>query len=120
MSRKQLNSYQLELRSQANRARVKKIEETNQRIFKLAEQSERERKRLCRLAPEQKLARRPQENTPQEVIKFPERRISNLEGLFLGIFIGVLISLLLDFIIKGQRSTLAKLNESAPHFETIK
>ena len=109
MPRKQLNAYQLELHSPENKARVKKITETNQRIFRLAEQSDRERRRLCRLALEQKLARRPQENTPQEVIKFPERRISNLEGLFLGIFIGVLISLFLDFTITGQHSTLTKL-----------
>jgi hypothetical protein len=109
MPRKQLNAYQLELHSPENKARIKKITEINQRIFRLAEQSDRERKRLCRLALEQKLVRRPQENTSQEVIKFPERRISYLEGLFLGIFIGVLISLLLDFIITGQRSTLAKL-----------
>jgi hypothetical protein len=109
MPRKQLNVYQLELRSPENKARVKKITETNQRIFRLAEQSDRERKRLCRLALEQKLAHRPQENTSQEVIKFPERRISYLEGLFLGIFIGVLISLLLDFTITGQHSTPVKL-----------
>jgi hypothetical protein len=109
MPRKQLNSYQLELRSPENKARVKKITETNQRISRLAEQSDRERRRLCILALEQKLARRPQENTSQEVIKFPERRISYLEGLFLGIFIGVLISLLLDFTITGQHSTLVKL-----------
>jgi hypothetical protein len=109
MPRKQLNAFQLELRSQENKARVKKIAATNQRIFSLAEQSDRERKRLCRLALEQKLARRPQENTSQEVIKFPERRISYLEGLFLGIFIGVLIGLLLDFTIIGQHSTLEKL-----------
>jgi hypothetical protein len=109
MSRKQLNAYQLELRSKENKARVKKITATNQRIFRLAEQSDRERKRLCRLALEQKLARRLQENTSQEVIKFPERRISYLEGLFLGVFIGVLLSLFLDFTITGQHSTLAKL-----------
>jgi hypothetical protein len=109
MLRKQLNSYQLELLSPENKARVKKITETNQRIFRLAEQSDRERKRQCRLALEQKLARRSQENTSQEVIKFPERRISYLEGLFLGIFIGVLINLLLDLTITGQRSTRAKL-----------
>jgi hypothetical protein len=64
---------------------------------------------LCRLALEQKLARRPQENTSQEVIKFPERRISYLEGLFLGIFVGVGISLFLDFAITEQHSTLPKL-----------
>jgi hypothetical protein len=109
MPRKQLNAYQLELRSPENKARVKRITETNQRIFRLAEQNDRERKRLCRLALEQKLACMSQENTSQEVIKFPERRISYLEGLFLGIFIGVLISLLLDFTITGQHSTLAKL-----------
>ena len=109
MPRKQLNSYQLELRSPENKARVKKITETNQRIFRLAEQSDRERKRLCRLALEQKLARRSHENTSQETIKFPERRISYLEGLFLGIFIGVLISLLLDLTITGQHLTLSKL-----------
>jgi hypothetical protein len=108
MPRKQLNDYQIELRSPENKARVKKITETNQRIFRLAEQSDRGRKRLCRLALEQKLARRSQENTSQEVVKFPERRISYLEGLFFGIFIGVLISLLLDFTITGQHSTLAK------------
>jgi hypothetical protein len=109
MPRKQLNSYQLELRSPENKARVKKITETNQRIFRLAEQSDLERRRLCRLALEQKLARRPHENTSQEAIKFPERRISYLEGLFLGILIGVLISLFLDFTITGQHSTLTKL-----------
>jgi hypothetical protein len=53
MPRKQLNAYQLELRSKEHKARVKKITATNQRIFKLAEQSDRERKRLCRLALEQ-------------------------------------------------------------------
>jgi hypothetical protein len=104
MSRKQLNAYQLERRSKEHKARVKKITATKQRIFKLAEQSDRERKRLCRLALEQKLAR-----TSQEVIKFPDRRISYLEGLFLGVFIGVLLSLLLDFTITGQHSTLSKL-----------
>jgi hypothetical protein len=109
MPRKQLNPYQLELRSSENKTRVKRITETNQRISRLAEQSDRERRRLCRLALEQKLARRPQENTLQEVIKFTERRISYLEGLFLGIFIGVLIGLLLDFTITGQHSTLANL-----------
>ena len=109
MPRKQLNSYQRELRSPENKARVKKITETNQRIFRLAEQSDRERRRLCRLALEQKLARRLQANTLQEPIKFSERRISYLEGLFLGIFIGVWISLFLEFTITGQHSTLAKL-----------
>jgi len=107
MPRKQLNSYQLELRSPENKARVKKITETNQRIFRLAEQSDRERRRLCRLALEQKLARRAHENTSQEPIKFPERRISHLEGIFLGIFIGVVISLFLDLTIPRQHSTLA-------------
>ncbi len=57
MPRKQLNAYQLELRSIENKAHVKKITETNQRIFRLAEQKDLERKRLCRLALEQKLAR---------------------------------------------------------------
>jgi hypothetical protein len=109
MPRKQLNSYQLELRSPENKARVQKIAETNQRIFKLAEQSDRERRRLCRLALEQKLARRSHESISQEPTKFPERRISYLEGLFLGIFIGVSISLFLDLTITGQHSTLAKL-----------
>ena len=101
MPRKQLNSYQRELRSPENKTRVKRITETNQRIFRLAEQSDRERRRVCRLALEQKLARRSHENISQEPIKFPERRISYLEGLFLGIFI--------DFTITGQRSTLVKL-----------
>jgi hypothetical protein len=55
MPRNQLNAYQLELCSQENKARVKKIAATNQRIFKLAEQSDLERRRLCRLALEQKL-----------------------------------------------------------------
>ncbi len=109
MPRKQLNSYQLELRSPENKARVKRITETNQRIFRLAEQSDRERRRLCRLALEQTLARGSHENNSQEAIKFPDRRISYLEGLFLGIFIGVLISLFLDFTTTGQHSTLAKL-----------
>ena len=109
MPRKQLNPYQLELRSPENKARVKQIKETNQRIFRLAEQSDLERKRLCRLALEQKLARRSLESTPQEPIKFPERRISYLEGLFLGIFIGVLISLFLDLTITGQHLTLVRL-----------
>jgi hypothetical protein len=109
MPRKQLNSYQLELRSKENTARVKRIAANNRRIFPLAEQSERERKRLCRLALEQKLARRSQENTSQEVIKFPERRISYLEGLFLGIIIGVLLSLFLDFVIAGQHSKPTRL-----------
>ena len=109
MPRKQLNAYQPELRSPENKARVKKIAATNHRFFRLAEQSDRERRRLCRLALEQKLARRSQENTSQEVVKFPERRISYLEGLFLGILIGVWISLFLDLTITGQHSTLAKL-----------
>jgi hypothetical protein len=120
MPRKQLNAYQRELRSPESKARVKRTTEINQRIFRLAEQSDRERKRLCRLALEQKLARRPQENTSQEVIKFPDRGISYLEGLFLGFFIGVLLSLLLDFTITGQHSALAKLYLLAPHFEIIK
>ncbi len=90
-------------------ARVKRVEALNKRIFTLAEKSERERKRRFRLALEQKLARRPQEHTSQEVIKFPEQRISYLEGLFLGIIIGVLLSLFLDFAISGQHSTTTKL-----------
>jgi hypothetical protein len=118
MPRKQLNTYQLELRSPENKARVKRITETNQCIFRLAEQSDRERRRLSRLALEQKLARRPQENTLQEVVKFPERRMNYLEGLFLEIFIGVGISLFLDFAITEQLSTLPKLYST--HFETIK
>jgi hypothetical protein len=109
MSRKQLNSYQLELRSKENTARVKRVAANNQRVFTLAEQSERERKRWLRLALEQKLARRLQENTSQEVIKFQERRISYLEGLFLGIIIGVLLSLFLDFAIAGQHSNPTRL-----------
>jgi hypothetical protein len=99
MPKKQLNSYQLELRSPENTARLKRVAANNQHIFTLAERSERERKRRFRLVLEQKLARRPQENTSQEVIKFPEQRISYLEGLFLGIIIVVLLSLFPDFVV---------------------
>jgi hypothetical protein len=53
MLRKQLSPYQLELRSKANMARVKRIGAPNNRIFTLAEHSERERKRRFRLALEQ-------------------------------------------------------------------
>jgi hypothetical protein len=121
MPRKPLNSYQLELRSPENTARVKRAAANNQRIFTLAEQSERERKRRFRLALEQKLVRRPQENTSQEVIKFPEQRISYLEGLSLGIIIGVLLSLFLDFAFARQHSTTTKLYLPAPRFDiTIK
>jgi hypothetical protein len=97
MARKQLNSYQLELRSKENTGRVKRVEALNKCIFTLAEQSEHERKRRLRLTLEQKLARKPQENTSQEVIKFPDGRISYLEGLFLGIIIGLLFSWFIDF-----------------------
>jgi hypothetical protein len=106
--RKQLNSYQLELRSKANTARIKRVEALNQRIFTLAEQSEHERKRRLRLALEQKLARRPHENTLHEVIKIPGQNIGYLEGLFLGIIVGLLFSWFIDFAIARQHSTSTK------------
>jgi hypothetical protein len=79
MPRKQLNSFQLELRFKANTARIKRVQATNQRIFTLAEQSERQRKRRLTLAQTQKLARRPQAITSQEDEQISGRTIGYLD-----------------------------------------
>jgi hypothetical protein len=109
MPRKQLNSFQLELRSKANTARIKRVQATNQGIFTLAEQSERERKRRLTLALAQKLARRPQAITSQKGEQIPRRTIGYLEALFLGIVIGLLFSLCIDFASAKQQSRPAQL-----------
>jgi hypothetical protein len=113
MARTKLTPYQFELRrQQSDVARTERLTQLNQRIFHLAERSNRERLSLRTLALAQSLERREQryqatlisddelddeiDDTNPLLEEKPTQTIYDYTDFCFGVFFGILLSLLFD------------------------